>query len=192
MKKRGILALLLAGILTASVSAVAAHAEETQKPDSAAEITAEITAENAADEETDHPGKPDKSRSEAADTASGTEKTEKSGLRKGRKAETAEPEGTIGRDAAKEAALADAGIEAEGHVHARYKEEDGAGFYKVKFKADGQVYRYRIDAKTGEVLEKSLEEESEESGEKQQIGKKRKGSGSSDAETAEEQPEQGR
>lgn len=71
---------------------------------------------------------------------------------------TAEPEGMIGKDAAKEAALADAGIEAEGHVRGWYTEKDGTGIYKVTFKAGGQRYKYRIDAMTGEILDKSVTE----------------------------------
>ena len=61
-------------------------------------------------------------------------------------------------DAAKEAALADAAVEAEGHVRGRYTEKDGTGIYKVTFKAGGQRYKYRIDAMTGEILEKSVTE----------------------------------
>ena len=143
MKKTGILALLLAGIMTASVCAVAAQAEETPKADSQAEITAE--------EETTRRKKPERSRAEKQITDEETETAEKVKPCKGRKAKTeaAEPEGVIGKDAAKEAALADAGVEAEGHVRAKYQEKDGESTYTVRFKADGQVYKLKIDAKTG-------------------------------------------
>ena len=185
MKKTGILALLLAGIMTASVCAVAAQAEETPKADSQAEITAE--------EETTRRKKPERSQAEKQITAEETETAEKATPCKGRKAkaEAAEPEGVIGKDAAKEAALADAGVEAEGHVRAKYQEKDGESTYTVRFKADGQVYKIKIDAKTGEVLEKSVTEETEES-----MRKGRKGSGRktdsriSDKENAAENPEQ--
>ena len=184
MKKTGILALLLAGIMTASVCAVAAQAEEPPKADSQAEITAE--------EETTRRKKPERSRAEKQITDEETETAEKATPCKGRKAKTeaAEPEGVIGKDAAKEAALADAGVEAEGHVRAKYQEKDGESTYTVRFKADGQVYKVKIDAKTGEVLEKSVAEETEESMRKGMKGSGRKtGSRRSDKENAAENPE---
>ena len=95
----------------------------------------------------------------AKKSSDSTSETESSQKKHGKKAaKTAEPEGAIGKDAAKEAALADAGAEAEGHVRGRYTEKDGTGIYKVTFKAGGQRYKYRIDATTGEILEKSVTE----------------------------------
>ena len=96
------------------------------------------------------PGKGGETAGDGTEAAAEGVKKEKK-----KKDSAAEPEGAIGKDAAKEIALADAGIEAEGKVLARYKEEDGAGFYKVKFKSGGQTFRYRIDAMTGAVLEKT-------------------------------------
>ena len=69
----------------------------------------------------------------------------------------AEPEGVIGKEAAKESALTEAGIAAEGHVRAKYSEADGSGVYKVRFKADGQKYKITVDALTGAVLDKTIE-----------------------------------
>ena len=96
------------------------------------------------------PGKGGETAGDGTEAAAEGVKKEKK-----KKDSAAEPEGAIGKDAAKEIALADAGIEAEGKVLARYKEEDGVGFYKVKFKSGGQTFRYRIDAMTGAVLEKT-------------------------------------
>ena len=95
----------------------------------------------------------------SSDSVSETGTAKKKPGKKGSK--TAEPEGVIGKDAAKEAALSDAGVEAEGHVRGRYTEKDGTGIYKVTFKSGGQRYKYRIDAMTGEILEKSVTETTE-------------------------------
>ena len=38
------------------------------------------------------------------------------------------------------------------------KEKDGTGICKVTFKAGGQKYKYRINAMTGEILDKSVKE----------------------------------
>ncbi len=134
-KKRKLIALLLAGILTASAIGVTAGATVSDE-------TPEVTAE----------GESEKSRSEKK-TADGTEKS------RPEKKAIIEPEDTIGKEAAKDAALADAGIEPDGHVRAKYKEKDDETYYKVRFKADGSVYKYKIDAKTGEVIDKSVEAE---------------------------------
>lgn len=69
----------------------------------------------------------------------------------------AELEGVIGKEAAKESALTEAGIAAEGHILAKYTETDGSGVYKVRFKADGQRYKITVDALTGAVLDKTVE-----------------------------------
>ena len=47
----------------------------------------------------------------------------------------AEPEGVIGKEAAKESALTEAVVAAEGHVRAKYTETNDAGMYKLRFKA---------------------------------------------------------
>ncbi len=77
-----------------------------------------------------------------------------------KKPEAAEPENAVGKDAAKEKALADAGVTEEqaGKIRSRFSQpEDGAGVYKVRFTYDGKRYSYRIDATTGEVINKTAE-----------------------------------
>ena len=98
----------------------------------------------------------EKKAKKSADSSSESGTAKRKPGQKGSK--TAEPEGVIGKEAAKEAALTDAGVEAEGHVRGRYTEKDGTGIYKVTFKAGGQRYKYRIDAMTGEILDKSVTE----------------------------------
>ena len=142
MKKRRTIALLMAGILTASALAIGASAEETETAPQAGIEQEETLSEKKAK----------KSSDSASESGTAKRKPGKKGSK------TAEPEGVIGKDAAKEAALADAGAEAEGHVRGRYTEKDGTGIYKVTFKAGGQRYKYRIDAMTGEILEKSVTE----------------------------------
>ena len=179
MKKRRALALLMAGILTASALSIGASAEEAElTPQTGIELQEETASEKrekkSADKTSEDGTVKEKKAKKSADSASEdgtvTEKkakkssdsaseTEFSQKKHGKKAsKTAEPEGVIGKDAAKEAALADAGIEAEGHVRGRYTEKDGTGIYKVTFKTGGQRYKYRIDAMTGEILEKSVTE----------------------------------
>ena len=161
MKKSRTLALLMAGILTASALSIGASAEEAdtapqvgieQQEEAASEKKAKKSADTSAEDGTVKEKKTKKS----SDSTSETEASQKKHGKKA--AKTAEPEGVIGKDAAKEAALADAGAEAEGHVRGRYTEKDGTGIYKVTFKAGGQRYKYRIDAMTGEILDKSITE----------------------------------
>lgn len=82
----------------------------------------------------------------------------------GKKQEAAEPENAIGKDAAKETALADAGLSADQveTVRARVSESDGTIVYKVHFTYDGQRYSYRIDALSGEILDQKVTDASEE------------------------------
>ena len=82
----------------------------------------------------------------------------------GKKQEAAEPENAIGKDAAKEKALADAGLSAGQveKVRARVSESDGTAVYKVRFTYDGQRYSYRIDALSGEILDQKVTDASEE------------------------------
>ena len=68
------------------------------------------------------------------------------------------PENAIGKDAAKEAALKDAGVTAEqaGKVRSHVsKTEDGTIVYKVHFSANDKWYFYKIDALTGKVIERT-------------------------------------
>ena len=180
MKKRRTLALLMAGILTASALAMGASAtdtdsapqagieEEETAPEKEVKKSADKTSEDgtakekktkkSADSAEDGTVKKKKAKT-SSDSVSETETAKKKPGKKGSK--TAEPEGVIGKDAAKEAALSDAGVEAEGHVRGRYTEKDGTGIYKVTFKSGGQRYKYRIDAMTREILEKSVTETTE-------------------------------
>ncbi|MCR5611674.1 MAG: PepSY domain-containing protein [Clostridiales bacterium] len=74
--------------------------------------------------------------------------------------EPAEPENAIGKDAAKEIALADAGLTSEQveRVRARLSDRDGTVVYKVSFRYDGQRYSYKIDPVNGEILDKTVGE----------------------------------
>lgn len=97
----------------------------------------------------------------SSDTATVQEK-EKSGrhARHGERSAVTEPDDAIGKDAAKEKALADAGFTAEqaGRVKARVaRSDDGTVLYKVSFTCDGQRYSYQINAVTGAILDKSSE-----------------------------------
>ncbi len=81
-------------------------------------------------------------------------------------AEAAEPEGAIGKDAAKAAALADAGLTAEQvqKLRSRVSDKDGTTVYKVKFTYENQSYSYRIDPVSGAVLDKTVSEVTNEGG----------------------------
>ena len=75
-----------------------------------------------------------------------------------KKQKAAEPENAIGKEAAKAAALKDAGIAAENvdKIRSRVsKLEDGTVVYKVSFTAGEVYYAYQINALTGEVVDKS-------------------------------------
>lgn len=75
-------------------------------------------------------------------------------------AHIAEPENAIGIDAAKEAALADAGVTADQVCKVKVKlfDKDGTVVYKVRFCFEGQKYSYEIDSLTGTVLDKTVSE----------------------------------
>ena len=86
-----------------------------------------------------------------------TESTVQTERRKphGKKEKVEAPENAIGKDAAKEAALKDAGLTAEqtGKVRSHVsKTEDGTIVYKVHFSANDTWYSYKIDACTGKVI----------------------------------------
>lgn len=65
----------------------------------------------------------------------------------------------IGRDAAKAAALADAGFSAQEvqRLKADFERDDGFVFYEVKFISGTTEYEYTIDASTGAVLHSETE-----------------------------------
>ena len=60
----------------------------------------------------------------------------------------------IGRDAARDAALAHAGVALTDTYELEVEEEldERTPCYKVEFKAGGMEYEYKIDARTGGVL----------------------------------------
>ena len=106
-------------------------------------------------------GKEQKEAEEKADAKKGGH-----GKKSGGKEKVAEPEGAVGKDAAKAAALADAGITADqtGKVRSRVaKTEDGTVIYKVSFRYEGQKYSYKVDALTGKILDKTVKEITEKS-----------------------------
>ena len=131
MKHRRILAWLLAAVMAFGVM-------------SAGVLAAETDAESGA----------------TAPSEAGDGETSKPSRGRKKKEQVAEPDGAIGKDRAKEIALADAGFTAEqtGKVRARVTEQDGTVIYKVRFTCDGQRYSYRIDAMSGEILDKSSAE----------------------------------
>ena len=73
------------------------------------------------------------------------------------------PENAIGKDAAKQIALSDAGLSSEQveKVKARLSDKDGTLVYKVGFCYDGQKYSYKIDTVSGDILDKSVQEAAE-------------------------------
>jgi uncharacterized membrane protein YkoI len=77
------------------------------------------------------------------------------------KSKTAEPENAVGKQAAKDAALADANLSAEqaGKIKVRVtKMEDGTVVYRVSFTEGETRHCYKIDAVTGEILDKATED----------------------------------
>ncbi len=146
MKHRRILAWLLAAVMAFGVMSAGVLAAET---DAESGATAPSEAGDALKEQ---------SRKESTEAGDG--KTSKPSRGRKKKEQVAEPDGAIGKDRAKEIALADAGFTAEqtGKVRARVTEQDGTVIYKVRFTCDGQRYSYRIDAMSGEILDKSSAE----------------------------------
>ena len=99
---------------------------------------------------------------EKTETDTQTTETKKhSNGKKQKKKETAEPENAIGKDAAKQKVLVDAGFTADQikKIKARVSTtEDGTVIYKVSFVFEGQKYSYQINALTGTIINKSTEE----------------------------------
>ena len=129
MKHKRWIALLLAAVLAVGAMSVTAFAAENTEPE------AETTTEGSA-------AKPCRGKH-------------------GHKDKVAEPENAVGKDVARETALADAGVSAEdvGKVKARVtKLEDGTVIYRVSFTSGELWYRYKIDAVTGEILDKATED----------------------------------
>ncbi len=103
----------------------------------------------------------------------------------GHRDKVAEPENAVGKDAAKETALTDAGVSADdvGKVKARVtKLEDGTVVYRVSFTSGELWYRYKIDAVTGEILDEKTEDAAEHEAAKAE----RRERGDKSAETSED------
>ncbi|MBS6629152.1 MAG: PepSY domain-containing protein [Clostridiales bacterium] len=65
----------------------------------------------------------------------------------------------IGVDKAKSIALKDSGVSASNasFVKAKLEEDDGIYVYEIEFYSGGMEYDYEIDAKTGKILDRSVE-----------------------------------
>ena len=132
MKQKRWIALLLAAVLTVGAMSVTAFAADSTEP-------------------------------EAETTTAGSAAKHSRG-KHGHREKIAEPENAVGKDAARETALTDAGMSAEdvGKLKARVtKLEDGTVVYRVSFSAGDRWYCYRIDAVTGEILDKAAEDAAE-------------------------------
>ena len=80
------------------------------------------------------------------------------GGERGGKEKTAEPENALGKQEAKDAAVADADVTVDESVKIKVKLttlEDGTVVYKVSFTSDGVYRSYKIDVLTGEILDRS-------------------------------------
>ena len=144
MKYKRSLAWLLAVVLSVGVLCTAALAADTDAQSQATPKTDSAEAE--------------KSRIKPETDSAKSDETQatRRGRKGGKKEEAAEPDGAIGKDKAKELALVDAGLSADqvGKVRARVSDSDGTTVYKVCFTCDGQRYSYRIDAMSGEILDR--------------------------------------
>lgn len=152
MKHRGILALGLAAVLSVSALSLSAFAE-------APEVGSD-TAVAAEEAQTARPRRKHAARPENGTKAATGEEAGGRG-KHGGKQEIAEPENAVGKDAAKEAALAAVGVTAEqaGKLKVHVSQlDDGTVVYQLRFRCDGQRYFVRIDATTGAVLEQRAEE----------------------------------
>ena len=63
----------------------------------------------------------------------------------------------IGTEKAKAIALEDAGLTEAAFDKAKIGHENGRSVYEVEFKANGKEYEYDIDASTGTILEREVE-----------------------------------
>ena len=145
MKHKRVLALVLTVALCVGALASAASAADTDAQSQSTEKTVPEDGQQ----------KQRRTQDEAAaqDGEAGTR------TRKAKKEEAAEPEGAVGKDAARAKALSDAGLTEDqvGKIRVRVSESDGTAVYKVRFRYDGQRYSYQIDAMSGEILQKKSE-----------------------------------
>lgn len=144
MKQKRWIALLLAAVLMVGALSVTAFAEKVTEPETAA--STEESAE-----------KPARGKH-------------------GHREKIAEPENAVGKDAARESALADTGVSAEdaGKVKVRVTRlEDGTVIYRVSFTAGDLWYCCKIDALTGEILDKTTEDAAAHEAEKAARGERK-------------------
>ena len=171
MKHNKWIAMLLAAVLAIAAMSIAAFAE------TAADSQTEATVEGSTDNPSETTAEENTAKSEHRGRGSSTNK-----------GKMAEPENAIGKQAARDAALADAGIIADqaGKVKARIsKLEDGTVIYKVSFTSGDLWYSYRIDAVTGAILEKTAENAVEHEAAKAERGER----GSKEGKFSDEKPE---
>ena len=157
-KRMRILAAILTGALLIAFAVPAAFAAQAENGTGETEQAQTIRPENERQRGRTENGRPEDGTSE---NTTG-ERTHAHGSH-GRPEEPEAPENAIGKDAAKEIALTDAGLTAEQieKVKCRLSEKDGMLVYKVSFKYDGQKYSYKIDPLSGEILDKSTAEATE-------------------------------
>lgn len=87
--------------------------------------------------------------------------TKHSKPKRGEESKVELPENAISKDEAKEKVLVDANLTLEqvNKVKSRVStKEDGTVIYKVSFKYENQKYKYQVDALTGNILDKTVEE----------------------------------
>ena len=173
MKHNKWIAMLLAAILAITAMSLASFAE------TAVENPPEATVEGSSDNQ---------SETTAEDSAAKSGHSSRGS--NGNKGKTVEPEYAIGKQAASDAALADAGISAgqASKVKARIsKLEDGTVIYKVSFTSEDLYYSYKINAMTGEILDKTTENAAEHEAAKAGRGER----SSKEGESSEEKPDTG-
>ena len=161
------IALLLIAALAITAMSIAAFAETT------ADSQPEVTAEDNGDSQTEASTEDNSSRSAHGGRSNNT-----------RKGKATEPADAVGKQAAREAALNDAGISADEAVKVKTRIsrlEDGNVVYKISFTSGDWWYSYTIDAATGEILDKTAQNAAEHESEKaKKPGQSTKESGSSE------------
>ncbi len=168
MKKKKWMAFALTLALSGATLTPAVYAETTVAETTVAETTA---AEAAAETTENQTEKTKEDKSGQKDQESRKNKNNKK--KKESKQKIDEPENAIGKDAAVEKALADAGLTAEqaGNIKTRVSQlDDNTIVYKVKWTCNGLKYSYQINAVSGEVIEKSSEAVTEDSAKSTKTG----------------------
>lgn len=157
MKYKKKMALALITVLSLSAWSLSVFAD-TPAIDSSSETIVQETQKDQHHQR----GRKDKTTCGTADDQSRDSETENAadqsrghGRHDGKSA--AEPENAIGKDTAQAKAMEDAGVTEEqaGKVKSRVSQlDDGTVVYKVHFKYNDQHYSYKINAVTGEIVDK--------------------------------------